>query len=49
MCSSDLCGAAQAWAAFKANGFTIKEAIVAVVTSDVFRYRTTVNPGATCQ
>lgn len=47
--SGDACGAAQAWEQFKANGYTLKEALVAVVTSDVFRFRTTVNAGGSCQ
>jgi len=47
--TGDACSAAQAWDRFRAGGYNIKEAIVAVVASDSFRHRTSVSAGGACQ
>jgi hypothetical protein len=47
--TGDACSAAQAWDRFLAGGYNIKEAILAVVASDTFRNRTSINAGGACQ
>jgi len=47
--TGDACSTAQAWESFKAGGYTVKEAVVAIVSSDTFRYRTSVSAGGACQ
>jgi hypothetical protein len=47
--AADACSAQQAYGAFKTGAFNVKQLLVAIVSSDSFRYRTPVNAGAACQ
>ncbi|MEZ4314899.1 MAG: DUF1588 domain-containing protein [Polyangiaceae bacterium] len=47
--SADACSAAAAWSAFAERDLTLREALVALVSSDTFRHRTAVHPGESCQ
>jgi hypothetical protein len=47
--AGDSCSAQQAYAAFKTGNFNVKQLLVAIVSSDSFRYRSAVNAGKACQ
>jgi len=47
--TGDACSASQAWETFKTGGFGLKKAILGVVSSDTFRFRTSVTAGGACQ
>jgi Protein of unknown function (DUF1592)/Protein of unknown function (DUF1588)/Protein of unknown function (DUF1585)/Protein of unknown function (DUF1587)/Protein of unknown function (DUF1595) len=47
--TGDACGASQAWEHFAAGNYSLKEAIIGVVASDTFRYRTSISAGGACQ
>ncbi len=47
--TGDACSAAQAWQQFVAGGYNVKEALIAVVSSDTFRHRTSIAAGGACQ
>lgn len=47
--SGDACSAAEAWHRFSDSGLDLREAVVALVASDTFRYRTANHPGESCQ
>jgi hypothetical protein len=47
--TGDACSAAQAWERFKTGKYGLKEAVVGIIASDTFRYRTSINAGGACQ
>ena len=47
--AGDACSAQQIYRAFQAGTFNVKRLLVAIVSSDSFRYRTPVNAGSACQ
>jgi hypothetical protein len=46
---NDACSAQQLYSAFSGSGFNIQKLLVAIVATDAFRYRSTVNAGSACQ
>jgi hypothetical protein len=46
---SDACSLQQIYSTFSGAGFNIQKLMLAVVASDAFRYRSTVNAGSACQ
>ena len=46
---SDACSAQQVYRSFQTGSFNVKQLLVAIVSSDSFRYRTPVNAGQACQ
>jgi hypothetical protein len=47
--AADACSAQKIYQAFSSSNFNLKQLLLAVVTSDSFRYRTSINPGGACQ
>jgi hypothetical protein len=47
--AGDSCSAQQIYRAFQAGTFNVKRLLVAIVSSDSFRYRTPVNAGSACR
>jgi Protein of unknown function (DUF1592)/Protein of unknown function (DUF1588)/Protein of unknown function (DUF1585)/Protein of unknown function (DUF1595)/Protein of unknown function (DUF1587) len=46
---SDACSAQQIYAAFSSNNFNVQQLVLAIVTSDAFRYRSVMAAGSECE